>query len=167
MKATCMILLLLGSLSVQGEGQSALNGDIQAVKRSVLQLNKELYELEENLLSPATMRAAFYLSLSHGEFFEPLSIEITAPDMQPVQHIYTGRQVKALRMGAVQPLGNVNLGPGEHTVRIVIRGVDHSGKARELITEENVIKADQPLLMEIVILDQNERKSAVAQLKQW
>ena len=132
-------ILLLGSVYTTAE-EARLGQDIEAVKRSVLELNQQLYALEEDLLSPATTRAAFYFSLSHGEFFEPLSIEIKASGMQPVQHIYTERQVTALRMGAVQPLAQLNMGPGKHDLHVLVRGVDQLGQQRQLVIREQVEK---------------------------
>ena len=172
MKKTSMLagFMLLSVLagSVQAEPADAnIAADIVQVKRSVLELNKDLYELEEDLLSPATTRAAFYFSLTYGEFFEPLSIEIMGSGFESVRHIYTERQVAALRMGAVQPLANINLGPGKHNLRAVIRGVDQLGQNRELVVEQQVEKTDKPLLLEFVVSDLAEQQSARAQLKFW
>ncbi|MCD8521583.1 MAG: hypothetical protein LRY66_11910 [Saccharospirillaceae bacterium] len=163
-------LFLISVLSGYAQAESSDAGiaaDILQVKRSVLELNKDLYELEEDLLSPATTRAAFYFSLSYGEFFEPLSIEVTGAGFETVRHIYTERQVAALRMGAVQPLANINLGPGKHRLRAVIRGVDQLGQNRELVVEQQVEKTDKPLLLEFVVSDLAEQQSAGAQLKFW
>ncbi|WP_419810399.1 hypothetical protein [Bacterioplanoides sp.] len=161
--------LLFTALSGYGEEQQnpQLQQDVQAVKQAVLELNKDLYELEQNLLSPATTRAAFYVSLAYGEFFEPLSIEISAQDVTPIQHIYTERQVSALRRGAVQPLAQFNLGPGKHLFHVLVRGVDHLGQARELMIHQEVEKTAQPLLMEILISDQQAQANATAQLRTW
>ncbi|UXD87427.1 hypothetical protein [Thalassolituus hydrocarboniclasticus] len=170
MKKLPMLTLaaLFCALTVQAEPQNAnIAADIVQVKRSVLELNKDLYELEEDLLSPATTRAAFYFSLTYGEFFEPLSIEVSGSGFEAVRHIYTERQVAALRMGAVQPLANINLGPGKHNLRAVIRGVDQLGQNRELVVEQQVEKSDKPLMLEFVVSDVAEQQSAAAQLKFW
>lgn len=163
------ILPLLATMSLwaSAEQESALKQEIQSVKESVLELNQSLYALEQDLLNPAATRAAFYLSLSRGEFFDPMAIEITSKDMEPIQHIYTERQVKTLRLGAVHPISQVNIGPGEHDLRIVIRGMNHLGQNRELVLKERINKTAQPLLMEIVIRDQVERKAAIAQVNYW
>ncbi|WP_430462584.1 hypothetical protein ACQUQU_07305 [Thalassolituus sp. LLYu03] len=166
MKRTAALALFVISAFAAAE-DAQIAGDIAGVKRSVLELNKDLYALEDALLSPATTRAALYLSLLHGEFFEPLSIEVTAEGMTPVHHIYTERQVSALRLGAVQPLAEMNLGPGRHALRAVVRGVDQLGQNRELVVEQTVEKTDKPLLMEVVINDNNERQSASAELRFW
>ena len=45
---------------------SQLSVKASGIKQSVLELNRDLYQLEEELLSPATTRAAVYFSLSYG-----------------------------------------------------------------------------------------------------
>jgi len=163
-----LALSLMASAAGSNDREAAnVANDIQAIKRAVLELNKDLYALEEDLLSPATTRAAFYFSLAYGEFFEPLSVEISAQGMETVQHIYTERQVAALRMGAVQPLAQLNIGPGNHLFTVVLRGVDHLGQNRELVIRQEVEKTDQPLLMEILVSDKNQLKSASAELRKW
>jgi hypothetical protein len=146
---------------------SQLSVKASSIKQSVLELNRDLYQLEEELLSPATTRAAVYFSLSYGEFFEPYSINITVDDKQPIQYLYTKRQVSALRQGAVQPLKNLNLGPGVHTIKAIAKGVDNNGKNRELVLEERVEKHDQPLYIELKIQDNKEIQSAELLISQW
>jgi hypothetical protein len=160
------ICLLLVSGTVFAE-DAAIREDVRTVKESVLELNRDLYELERELLSPATTRAAFHVTLNHGEFFEPLSIELSVDGDMELQHLYTERQVKALRMGAVQPLGDLNLAPGKHEVTVVVRGVNHLGQGRELSITETVTKIGKPLITELVIIDREELQSARVQLKYW
>jgi len=138
-----------------------------SIKQSVLELNRNLYQLEEDLLSPATTRAGVYFSLSYGEFFEPYSVNITIDDKQPIQYLYTKRQVDALRQGAVQPLKNLNLGPGIHTIKAIAKGVDNNGKNRELVLEQTVEKHDKPLYIELKIQDNKEIQSAELMISQW
>lgn len=165
-----MKYLLLCVLFVSGSAlaeDAAIREDVRTVKESVLELNRDLYELERELLSPATTRAAFHVTLNHGEFFEPLSIELSVDGDLELQHLYTERQVKALRMGAVQPLGDLNLAPGKHDVTVVVRGVNHLGQGRELSITETVTKTGKPLITELVIVDREELQSARVQLKYW
>ncbi|MGB0503636.1 MAG: hypothetical protein ACPGGD_06265, partial [Thalassolituus sp.] len=146
-----LICVLLVSGTVFAE-DAAIREDVRTVKESVLELNRDLYELERELLSPATTRAAFHVTLNHGEFFEPLSIELSVDGDMELQHLYTERQVKALRMGAVQPLGDLNLAPGKHDVTVVVRGINHLGQGRELSITETVTKTGKPLITELVII---------------
>jgi len=162
-----LLVLLFAVQTVYAADESAVADDVASVKRSVLELNKDLYELEESLLSPSTMRAELYFSLRNGEYFEPLSVEVTSEGMKAVQHIYTERQIQALKMGAVQPLAEVNLGPGKHILKAVVRGIDGDGNNQELILEHEVEKADKPLLVEIVINDNSSLENAQAELRFW
>ncbi len=146
---------------------SQLSQKTVSIKESVLELNRDLYQLEEDLLSPSTTRAAVYFSLSYGEFFEPYSVNITIDDKQPIQYLYTERQVAALRQGAVQPLKNINLGPGSHNIKAVAKGVDNNGKNRELVLERSVEKHDKPLYIELKIQDKKDLQSAELVLNQW
>ena len=166
MKYLLVIACLFSSLVMAAE-DAAVAADIADVKRSVLELNKDLYALEESLLSPSTMRAELYFSLTNGKYFEPLSVEVTAQGMKPVQHIYTQRQIDALKMGAVQPLAEVNLGPGKHQLKAIVRGRDAMGQNRELMIEQEVEKQDNPLLLEIVVADDDSLQSARASLRFW
>ena len=125
-----LVLSMLFTSAVMAE-DAAVREQVMTAKEAVLELNRDLYELERELLSPATTRAAFHVTLNHGEYFEPLSVELSVDGKLELQHLYTERQVKALRMGAVQPLGDLNLAPGKHEVSVTIRGVDHQGQGRE------------------------------------
>ena len=52
----------------------ALDEDVQALKKEVLDLNRDLFLLEEELLFPANSQVAFFVSLDVGEYFELDSI---------------------------------------------------------------------------------------------
>lgn len=150
-----------------GAEESELNENVVDLKKSVLQLNRDLYQLEEDLLSPATTRTALYFSLNYGQFFDPMSLSLSVDDKAMVQHLYTERQVKALGQGAIQPLDNINLGPGQHIVKAVIKGVDQNGKDRELVAEAQMEKNDEPLYIEVKVSDNKETQSAELTISQW
>lgn len=151
----------------QASQSSQLSAKTSALKQSVLDLNKDLYQLEEELLSPATTRVAVYFSLNHGEFFEPHSISIRVDNNKPIEYLYTERQVSALREGAVQPLSQLNLGPGLHTIKAIAKGEDKLGKKRELVFEKQIEKLDKPLYLELKIQDKAEVKAAELLISQW
>lgn len=161
-----LVLSMLFTSAVMAE-DAAVREQVMTAKEAVLELNRDLYELERELLSPATTRAAFHVTLNHGEYFEPLSVELSVDGKLELQHLYTERQVKALRMGAVQPLGDLNLAPGKHEVSVTIRGVDHQGQGRELAITEMISKTGKPLITELLIVDRDDLQSARLQLKYW
>src|SRR5690606_39441607 len=88
MKTSIVRVLFLWLLALPAvAGEAALAAEVNQVKRNVLELNRELYQLEQDLLSPATTRLALYLSLQGGEYFEPLALEIRSETLPPVLHI--------------------------------------------------------------------------------
>lgn len=173
MRTITLFLLAILTINVSAEtvGSGAevseINKEAVSIKQSVLELNRELYQLEEDLLSPATTRTSIYFSLSEGELFDPYSIKITFDDKQPIEHLYAERQLSALRQGAIQPLGNINIGPGVHTVKAVAKGVDKNGVARQLNLEERIEKHDKPLYVELKVQDNKKAQNAKLVLSQW
>lgn len=170
MRILYFALLLIAAVSTTAEtvkATSQVSDRAVAVKQSVLELNRDLYQLEEDLLSPATTRAALYFSLTYGEFFVPYSVNVSVDDKHTVNYIYTERQISALRQGGVQPLKTLNLGPGIHQIKAVAKGVDNNGKARELVIEQEVEKHEQPLYIELKVHDKKDMQSAELQISQW
>lgn len=170
MRILYLVLFLIAAVCTKAEpvqSVSQVSKKAITVKQSVLELNRDLYKLEEDLLSPATTRASVFLSLTYGEFFEPYSIRVLVDDKQPIQYLYTERQVNALRQGAIQPLKDLNLGPGIHQVKAIAKGVDGNGKSRELVVEKTIEKHEQPLYIELKIQDKKDMQSAELIISQW
>ena len=49
---------------------------LESLKKKALQLNRELFILEEDLLFPASTQIGVYLSMDVGEFFQLDSVEL-------------------------------------------------------------------------------------------
>lgn len=161
-----LLPLLLQATLVYAE-DAKVNQEVAEVKKAVLALNQELYQLEKDLLSPATTQIAFYLSLANGKYFEPLAIDIKAGDLPAIRHVYTERQVQALRMGAVQPLASENIGPGKHNLAVTVRGKDGQGQEQTLTLNAEVEKSAAPLMLEVLLRDDSNTKQATASLRVW
>ena len=166
MKYTLLIMSLwIGS--IQAAEVATLTQDTQAVKQAVLQLNKDLYELEKQLLSPATTEVSFYLSFRGLKDFIPLALEVNTQGAPSVHHLYTEREVEALRMGAVQPVASRNIGPGLHDVDVILRGKNRDGVEKVISLQEQVEKQTAPLLLEILVTDNQGSTDPIAQLNTW
>ncbi len=155
------------SLSVKDASKSDVSDQAAVIKQSVLELNRQLYQLETDLLNPATTRAAIYVSLAGGEFFELHSVLITVDEQNPIQYLYTKRQLAALRQGAIHPLATLNLGPGQHAVKVIAKGKNFQGLAAELTVEKQIEKNQQPLYLELTLADNKETKTAALTVSQW
>jgi len=100
----------------------ALDEDVQALKKEVLDLNRELFLLEEELLFPANSQVAFFLSMDVGEYFELDSVQLKIDGKEVANYLYTAREVDALARGGVHRVHMANLKTGEHELVAVFIG---------------------------------------------
>ena len=100
----------------------AIDQDVQSLKKEVLDLNRDLFLLEEELLFPANSQVAFFVSLDVGEYFELDSVQITIDGKEVSNYLYTAREVDALVRGGVHRVHMANLKTGEHELVAVFTG---------------------------------------------
>jgi hypothetical protein len=92
-----------------------LDQEVQGLKKDVVELNKDLFVLEEELLFPANTQVAVFLSMDVGAFFALDSVTIKIDNKEVANHLYTAREADALLKGGVQRiyLGNQKVGKHE------------------------------------------------------
>ena len=100
----------------------SLDEDVQALKKEVLDLNRDLFLLEEELLFPANSQVAFFISLDVGEYFELDSVNLKIDGKEVANYLYTEREVGALLRGGVHRLHMANLKTGEHELVAIFTG---------------------------------------------
>lgn len=100
----------------------ALDEDVQTLKKEVLDLNRDLFLLEEELLFPANSQVAFFVSMDVGEYFELDSVQLKIDGKEVANYLYTAREVDALARGGVHRLHLANLKTGEHELVAVFIG---------------------------------------------
>ncbi|HMB74654.1 MAG TPA: AraC family transcriptional regulator, partial [Gammaproteobacteria bacterium] len=108
----------------QGQSQEfrTLDEEVQDLKKLAVDLNRDLFLLEEELLFPANTQVAVFVSMDVGEFFGLDSVELTLDGEDVTNYLYTDREVTALHRGGVQRLYLGNLRAGEHELVAVFTG---------------------------------------------
>ena len=99
-----------------------LDEETQDLKKQVLDLNRDLFLLEEELLFPSNTQTAVFISMDVGEFFGLDSVELKIDDKDVANYLYTEREAEALLKGGVQRLFIGNLKAGEHELVAVFTG---------------------------------------------
>ncbi len=107
----------------------SIDQDVQSLKKEVLDLNRDLFLLEEELLFPANSQVAFFVSMDVGEYFDLDSISIKIDGKEVANYLYTEREADALVRGGVHRLHMANLKTGEHELVAVFIG--HGPNIRE------------------------------------
>lgn len=100
----------------------SLDEDVQSLKKEVLDLNRDLFLLEEELLFPANSQVAFFVSMDVGEYFALDSVNLKIDGKEVANYLYTQREADALVRGGVHRVHIENLKVGEHELVAVFTG---------------------------------------------
>jgi hypothetical protein len=102
--------------------RSVLDAEVQSLRAEVVDLNRDLFMLEEDLLFPASTQVAVFVSMDVGTFFAVDSVQLKVDDKEVANYLYTEREQEALKRGGVQRLWLGNLKAGEHEVTAFFTG---------------------------------------------
>jgi hypothetical protein len=122
MKTACIILIAALAATASAEDRSALDAEVQSLRREVVDLNRDLFMLEEDLLFPASTQVAVFVSMDVGTFFAVDSVQLKVDDKEVANYLYTEREQEALKRGGVQRLWLGNLKAGEHEITAFFTG---------------------------------------------
>jgi hypothetical protein len=100
----------------------SLDEQVQEVKSDVLGIAAELDQLEEKLLYPSNTQVAVFVSMDKATAFRLDSVQIQI-DGQPVaRHVYSFKELEALKKGGVQRIYTGNTRTGEHRLDVSVAG---------------------------------------------
>ncbi len=144
-----------------------LQSEIRDLKKQVLQLNKDLFLLEEDLLFPANTQFSVFLSLDAGQLFGLDAAQLKIDDKIVSNHLYTERELSALKRGGVQRLYIGNLPSGEHEIVAIFVGKGPNGRDYRRGETLKVEKGDDPLFVELRILDDPTKEQPQFTSRVW
>ena len=107
---------------VTKEQIKGLDEQVQDIKKDVLGISTELNLLEEKLLFPSNTQISIFVSLADGVAFEPDAIKLKLDDKDVADHIYSFKEVDALKRGGVQRVFTGNVQTGDHNVQVSVIG---------------------------------------------
>jgi hypothetical protein len=144
-----------------------LDERIQAAKSDVIQLNRDLMVLEEELLFPANTQVAVFVSLDVGKLFALDSVQVKLDDKEVGNYLYTPAEVQALHRGGVQRLylGNVRTGPHELVAFFTGKGPHDRDYRRGATVKFD--KGTDPKYIELQIKDSSGKIQPEFQVKIW
>lgn len=144
----------------------AVTPEVENLKVSVLNLNRDLLILEEELLYPASNQVAIYLSMDLGQFFNLDAVKLEIDNKLVASELYTDKQINALFRGGVQRLYVGNLKTGEHEISAYFTGrgpqQDYKRAAKLVIN-----KTQTPLVLELKIMDSTAQLQPTFEIKEW
>lgn len=170
--AACTLLLALPMTGARAEsadaaGLKTVDQDVQALKKQLIDLNRDLFKLEEELLYPASTQVAVFLSVDVGTFFALDSVTLKVDDKEVANYLYTEREVQALHRGGVQKLYLGNLKAGEHEVTAFFTGKGPHERDYRRGTTLKVEKAVGAKYVELRISDREAALQPEFVVRQW
>lgn len=146
--------------------QPAATPQVENLKASVLNLNRDLLILEEELLYPPSNQVAVYLSMDLGQFFNLDAVKLEIDNKLVSSELYTDKQINALYRGGVQRLYVGNLKAGQHEISAFFTGrgphQDYKRGAKLVVT-----KTQTPLVLELKIIDSTAQLQPTFEIKEW
>jgi hypothetical protein len=140
---------------VSREQIKGLDEQVQEIKSDVLGIAAELNQLEEKLLYPSNTQVAVFISMVGGETFRLDSVEIQLGGKPVAHHLYTFKELEALRMGGVQRIYTGNIRTGEHDLQVSVSGKSAGGADLRKTESFKVNKDVGPKIVEISLASQN------------
>jgi len=165
--AAAMALLFSASAAYAESSNAALDEEVQDLKAEVLDLNRELYLLEEELLFPANTQVAVFLSMDVGEFFALDSVQLTVDGKEVSNYLYTQREVEALHRGGVHRLFMGNFKTGEHELVAIFTGLGPQGREYRRGATVNVDKEVGAKFVELQITDREIKQQPEFYVREW
>lgn len=148
------VLVLLANAPAASDDTSgaqikSLDEQVQEIKSDVLGIAAELSSLEEKLLYPSDTHIAVFLSLAEGEEAELDWVRVQIDGELVTHHIYSFRELDALKNGGVQRIYTGNLPTGSHQVDVSAAGKLSGGRDWSGSQTFDIEKAVGPKVVEI------------------
>lgn len=147
--------------------QKNVNADIESLKNEVLELNRDLFVLEEDLLFSANTQINVFLSMNAGKLFHLDSVQLKIDDTIVSNYLYTHHELEALSRGGVQRLYIGNLTSGEHEITAIFTGQGPSKRSFKRATSQKIEKTNEAQFVELKIIDNAAKEQADFLMKIW
>jgi hypothetical protein len=145
----------------------ALDETVQDLKKDVVDLNKELFVLEEELLFPANTQVAVFVSMDIGEFFALDSLTLKIDNKEVANYMYTPREAEALLKGGVHRVYLGNLKVGEHQLVAFFAGKGPNDRDYKRGANLKFEKGVGAKYLELKITDRQRKAQPEFAIKDW
>ncbi|MDE2300073.1 MAG: AraC family transcriptional regulator [Burkholderiales bacterium] len=146
---------------------SNLDDRIQDTKHDVIELNRDLLVLEEELLFPANTQVALFVSMDVGKLFELDSVQIKLDDKLVASYLYTPLEVQALHRGGMQRVYLGNLRSGAHELVAFFTGKGPHERDYKRGTTVKFDKGSGAKYIELRIQDSMDKLQPEFDVKVW
>lgn len=144
-----------------------LASQTEALKAKVIELNRDLFLLQEDVLHPASSRVALYVSMDMGELFNLESVKVKLDGAPVTSFLYTPKDIEALKRGAIQPLYMGNIASGDHELVAIFTGQGPHSRDYKRAVSLKFNKEVSEKAFEIQIHDDGSSQQPQFKIKPW
>jgi hypothetical protein len=150
------VLLCVGSVPswAQQNDQQQMRGldeQVQEIKSDVLSIGQELNRLEEKLLYPSGTQVSIFIALSKGDQMRLDAVRLQIDGQLVAHHIYSFKELEALRKGGVQRIYIGNISTGDHKLEVLVDGKLEGGADFTRTEHFSVRKEVKPKLVGLTL----------------
>jgi|GEM_PF-264492 len=147
--------------------RESLGSQMQDLKNAILSINRDLLILEEDLLFPSNTQYNVFVSYDAEPYFSVDGITLKLNDKPVSNFLYTERDIKALKRGAVQRLHVGNLPTGDHELVAVVTGQGPEGRTFRRAIDIGFSKHSNTKYIELQIQGNDKSKQPTFHFKEW
>jgi len=174
-----VLLLCLGSVqgwAQQNQQQQAqqnqqqqmrgLDEQVQEVKSDVLSIAQELNRLEEKLLYPSGTQVSIFIAVAKGDQMRLDAVRLQIDGQLVAHHIYSFKELDALRKGGVQQIYVGNVSTGDHRLEVLVDGKLEGGADFSRTESFTFSKEVKPKLLEVTLAGPRSGNTPIS-LGEW
>lgn len=143
-----------------------LDEQVQEVKSDVLSISQELSRLEEKLLYPSGTQVAIFIALAKGDQMRLDAVRLQIDGQLVAHHIYSAKELEALRKGGVQRIYVGNVTTGDHQLEVLVDGKPEGGADFSRTEHFTFRKEVKPKLVGLTLAGPHSGNTPIA-LGEW
>ena len=144
-----------------------LDGEIQAIKEQILEINRDILLLEEMSLYPHGQQLVVLVSVAKDSPVNPDTIALQLDGQAVSQHRYSGSEGDALQEGGVHRLYTGRLSDGKHSLEISVTGKQAKDRVFNQQRSVTITKTPGRKYMELHLGPGKDAAEPVLTVREW
>lgn len=141
--------------------------EAEELKKKLIQLNRELYFFEKELLYPTNTQLAVFLSLAPQNSLIIDSIEILLDKQLVASYIYKENEISALKKGGIQRVFLGSLSDGAHNLTVKFNGQGANNRYFKREKKIKFTKENDAKYIQMMVSESKTTREPLFKFKQW
>jgi len=141
--------------------------EAEDLKKKLIQLNRELYFFEKELLYPTNTQLAVFLSLAPENSLVIDSIEILLDKKIVASYIYKENEISALKKGGIQRVFLGSLSDGAHNLTVKFNGQGANNRYFKREKKIKFTKENDAKYIQMMVSESRTTLEPLFKFKQW